>query len=110
MLLGLTAAYAGLVVWRSMLVIRPQHVRAMQGTLAEVIRSGTGRAANPGMWAAGKTDETFGNRYTWFIGFTDRLIAGVWPGNTSPAPMHDVTGGGLPARIWRAVIVDAMRR
>lgn len=90
-------------------VVRPQHVRGMRRMLAEVVRSGTGRAANPGVWAAGKTGTTTGNRDAWFIGFTDRLVAGVWLGNTSSAPMSGVTGGGLPARIWRAVIADAVR-
>jgi penicillin-binding protein 1A len=33
------------------------------------------------------------------IGFTDRLVAGVWLGNTSSAPMQGVSGGGLPAQI-----------
>ncbi len=50
-----------------------------------------------------------GNRDAWFIGFTDRLVAGVWLGNTSPVPMTDITGGGLPALIWRAVIADTLR-
>jgi penicillin-binding protein 1A len=98
------------VVRRSQEVIRPQHVREMRRMLSEVIRSGTGRAADPGVWAAGKTGTTTGNRDAWFIGFTDRLVAGVWLGNTSSAPMQGVTGGGVPARIWRAVIKDAMRR
>jgi penicillin-binding protein 1A len=97
------------VARRSQPVIRPQHVREMRRMLAAVIRSGTGRAADPGVWAAGKTGTTTGNRDAWFIGFTDRLVAGVWLGNTSAAPMQGVTGGGLPARIWRAVIADAMR-
>jgi penicillin-binding protein 1A len=44
------------------------------------------------------------------VGFTERFIAGVWLGNTSAAiPMNDVTGGGLPAQIWRAVMVEASK-
>jgi penicillin-binding protein 1A len=99
----------GRVARQPEMVIRPQHVRDMCRMLSEVVRSGTGRAADPGVWAAGKTGTTTGNRDAWFIGFTDRLVAGVWLGNTSPLPMTDVTGGGLPARIWRAVITDSMR-
>jgi penicillin-binding protein 1A len=42
------------------------------------------------------------------VGFTERHVAGVWLGNaSSSAPMSGVSGGGLPARIWRAVMIDA---
>ncbi len=40
----------------------------------------------------------------------ERRVAGVWLGNAAPsAPMAGVSGGGLPARIWRAIMVDAAR-
>ena len=78
--------------------------------LAEVVRDGTGRAAGFGRWAGGKTGTTSGHRDAWFVGFTDRHVAGVWLGHTSAAtPMDGVSGGGLPAQIWRAVMVDAAR-
>jgi penicillin-binding protein 1A len=91
-------------------VVRPQHVQQMRRMLAGVVQGGTGRAANPGRWAAGKTGTTSGHRDAWFIGFTERYVAGVWLGNTSATmPMNGVTGGGLPAQIWRAVMVDATK-
>jgi penicillin-binding protein 1A len=91
-------------------VIRPQHVQQMRRMLAGVVQGGTGRAANPGVWAAGKTGTTSGNRDAWFIGFTEHYVAGVWLGNTSAAnPMNGVSGGGLPAQVWRAVMIDAIR-
>ncbi len=78
--------------------------------LAAVVRDGTGKAANPGFWAAGKTGTTSENRDAWFVGFTERLVAGVWLGNaSSSAPMDGVSGGGLPARIWRSIMADAAR-
>ena len=74
------------------------------------MREGIGRAADPDFWAAGKTGTTSENRDAWFVGFTERLVAGVWLGNAaSSAPMAGVSGGGLPARIWRAIMVDAAR-
>jgi penicillin-binding protein 1A len=89
-------------------VIRAQHAAEMRRMLAGVVREGTGRAADPGFWAAGKTGTTSGNRDAWFVGFTERHVAGVWLGNAaSGAPMEGVSGGGLPARIWRAVMIDA---
>ncbi len=34
----------------------------------------------------------------------------LWLGNASPGtPMDGVSGGGLPASIWRAIMVDAAR-
>ena len=90
-------------------VLLPRHVQQMRRMLAGVVQGGTGRAANPGHWAAGKTGTTSGHRDAWFIGFTERYVAGVWLGNTSAAtPMNGVSGGGLPAQVWRAVMVDAI--
>ena len=91
-------------------VIRAQHASEMLRMLSAVVRDGTGRAADPGFWAAGKTGTTSGNRDAWFVGCTDRHVAGVWLGNAaSGAPMDGVSGGGLPARIWRAVMIDAAK-
>lgn len=91
-------------------VLRVEHAAEMRRMLAAVVREGTGRAADPGFWAAGKTGTTSENRDAWFVGFTERLAAGVWLGNAaSNAPMNGVSGGGLPARIWRAIMVDAAK-
>lgn len=91
-------------------VLRAGHAAGMRRMLAAVVREGTGRAADPGSWAAGKTGTTSGNRDAWFVGFTERLVAGVWLGNASSGtPMDGVTGGGLPAQVWRSIMVDAAR-
>ena len=91
-------------------VLRAQHALEMRRMLAAAVRDGTGRAANPGFWAAGKTGTTSENRDAWFVGFTERLAAGVWLGNAaSSTPMNGVSGGGLPAQIWRSIMVDAAR-
>jgi penicillin-binding protein 1A len=90
-------------------VIEPEHAEAMRQMLAGVVQRGTGKAADPGFWAAGKTGTTTANRDAWFIGFTERYVAGVWLGNSDSRSMHGVSGGGLPAQIWRAVMVDAHR-
>ncbi|NNH31161.1 PBP1A family penicillin-binding protein, partial [Rhizobium sp. SEMIA 4085] len=73
-----------------------------------VVERGTGRDADPGMFAAGKTGTSQDNRDAWFVGFTDALVAGVWVGNDDDAPMKGVTGGALPARIWREFMQAAM--
>ncbi|MXP65241.1 hypothetical protein E0493_17995 [Roseomonas sp. M0104] len=90
-------------------VIAPQHAETMRAMLSGVIEHGTGKAADPGFWAAGKTGTTTASRDAWFIGFTDTYVAGVWLGNGDNEPMRGVSGGGLPAQIWRAVMMDAAR-
>ncbi|ANM09641.1 penicillin binding protein 1A [Rhizobium sp. N541] len=77
------------------------------GLLQLVVERGTGRGADPGMFAAGKTGTSQDNRDAWFVGFTDALVVGVWVGNDDDAPMKGVTGGGLPAHIWRDFMREA---
>ncbi|MBW9053717.1 PBP1A family penicillin-binding protein [Rhizobium mesosinicum] len=78
------------------------------GLLQLVVERGTGRGADPGTFAAGKTGTSQNNRDAWFVGFTKPLVAGVWVGNDDDAPMNGVTGGALPARIWRDFMQEAM--
>ncbi len=78
------------------------------GLLQLVVERGTGRGADPGTFAAGKTGTSQNNRDAWFIGFTEPLVAGVWVGNDDDAPMNGVTGGALPARIWREFMKEAL--
>ncbi|KOF18421.1 penicillin-binding protein [Ensifer adhaerens] len=73
-----------------------------------VVERGTGRDASPGAFAAGKTGTSQNNRDAWFVGFTEDLVAGVWVGNDDDTPMKGVTGGALPARIWRDFMQAAM--
>lgn len=89
--------------------VAAEHAATLRQMLAGVVQRGTGRAANPGFWAAGKTGTTTENRDAWFIGFTEQYVAGVWLGNSDNRPMLGVSGGGLPAQIWRAVMQDAAR-
>ena len=79
----------------------------MRDLLQTAIAEGTGRAAALDRPAGGKTGTSQENRDAWFIGFTADLVAGVWVGNDDAAPMPGVTGGTLPARIWRAFMTAA---
>ena len=79
-------------------------VATMDSLLRAVVEdpAGTGRAAQlPGKMAAGKTGTSQDERDAWFIGYTDTLITGVWMGNDDRTPMENVTGGTLPAMLWR---------
>ena len=75
--------------------------------LEAVVSGGTGRRAALEGFTAGKTGTSQNHRDAWFIGFTDRLVAGVWVGNDDDSPMRGVAGGGLPARVWQAFMSEA---
>ena len=78
-------------------------VRMMEGVLLK----GTGVRAAFGRPAAGKTGTTQNFRDAWFVGFTPDWVCGVWIGNDDERPMYHVTGGQLPAQIWRRMMIAA---
>jgi penicillin-binding protein 1C len=55
-------------------------------------------------FAAVKTGTSKDLRDNWCIGFTDRYTVGVWVGNASGAPMHDVSGVSGAAPVWRTLV------
>jgi penicillin-binding protein 1A len=75
--------------------------------MGSAVTYGTARRA--ALWepAYGKTGTTQDNRDAWFIGFAQDLIVGVWVGNDDNSPMKGVSGGGLPADIWRQFVLAA---
>lgn len=76
--------------------------------LARVLtEEGTGKLARFGHQAAGKTGTTQDSRDAWFIGYTAQFVTVVWVGNDDDSPMKGVTGGSLPALIWRNFMRDA---
>lgn len=75
--------------------------------LRDVVEHGTGRAAALDGFAAGKTGTSQDFRDAWFIGFNEQLIVGVWVGNDDNSPMRHVTGGSLPAAIWKQFMTAA---
>ena len=85
-------------------VIEPDTAAMMLRMLAAVVSRGTGTAAAlPGRLVAGKTGTTQDYRDAWFIGWTAGTVIGVWLGNDDDHPMHDVEGGGLPARLFHDI-------
>lgn len=75
--------------------------------LAGVVDYGTGIGAKLPMFTAGKTGTSQDFRDAWFIGFTNSYVASVWVGNDDNSSMKRVTGGSLPATIWRNVMTAA---
>jgi len=132
-LLNLTAAYAAVVAGRAPVrpwgvasfasateprlmsvgpVMEPQQsLGDLKGKLTQLLQlpveRGTAREAALNGFAAGKTGTTQENRDAWFIGFNQSLVVGVWVGNDDRSPMHEVTGGSLPAVIWKDFMTKA---
>jgi penicillin-binding protein 1A len=87
----------------------PQEQRAeLLDLLAATVETGTARAAAVGQPVFGKTGTTQEHRDAVFVGFTGDIIVGVWVGNDDHSPMQGVTGGGLPAQIWRSFTASAL--
>lgn len=81
---------------------------AMNAMMSDTISRGTGKnAALDGRPAAGKTGTSQDFRDAWFVGYTAQYVGGVWVGNDDSTPMKRVTGGGLPAQIWREIMTAA---
>ncbi len=88
-------------------VVATRQLDQMHDMLQAVIARGSGRRARLDRPAAGKTGTTQEARDAWFVGFTGQLVAGVWLGNDDASPMHDVSGGGFAALLWRDFMTAA---
>jgi membrane peptidoglycan carboxypeptidase len=82
--------------------------------MRETVRAWYGtahRASQLGGAIAGKTGSTNDNRDAWFIGYSPRVVAGVWVGNDDRTPMaRDQTGAGAALPIWTAFMEHALAR
>ncbi|QUL39233.1 transglycosylase domain-containing protein [Erythrobacter sp. JK5] len=76
--------------------------------LRAAINRGTGRAATLPIANFGKTGTTQNYRDALFVGYAGDLVVGVWVGNDDNTPLDKVTGGGLPARIWKDFMRGAL--
>ena len=82
-------------------IVDARYVGMMNTMMHETLVSGTARRADlPGWLAAGKTGTSQDFRDAWFIGYTSRLVTGVWLGNDDNSPTKRAVGGGLPVEIW----------
>ena len=81
----------------------------MEQMLRAAINTGTGRAAMLRIPNFGKTGTTQNNRDALFVGYAGDLVVGVWVGNDDNSPLDGITGGGLPAQIWRDFMIGAIK-
>jgi penicillin-binding protein 1A len=83
----------------------------MTQMMRQVLVSGTGtRARVAGYDLAGKTGTTSDYRDAWFVGYTSGFVAAVWVGRDDNKAMRGVTGGGLPAGVWKTFMSSALPR
>ncbi len=85
----------------------------MANMLTDVVNAGTGyrvRASGFTLPAAGKTGTTNDYVDAWFVGFTPKLVAGVWVGFDQPRPIvANGYGGELAAPLWGDFMKAATR-
>ena len=77
---------------------------------ARVPTFGSDSVLNTRFWTAVKTGTSKDMRDNWALGWSARYTMGVWVGNASGSPMHDVSGISGAAPIWAEVMQFLHRR
>ncbi|RAP34681.1 penicillin-binding protein [Candidatus Marinamargulisbacteria bacterium SCGC AG-439-L15] len=90
-------------------VVKPKYIAALVEMMERVVNYGTGRGAKLPVPMAGKTGTTSDYKDAWFMGYTPQLVCAAWVGNDDNKPMKNVTGGWLPARMWRDFMKEAIK-
>ncbi len=86
--------------------------RAASFIVTDILADRSARATTFGLenplatrvWSAAKTGTSKDMRDNWCVGYTSRYTVGVWVGNFSGAPMHDVSGVTGAAPVWRDLV------
>lgn len=91
-------------------VLDPWAAASINSALQGVVQSGTGRAAQIGRPAAGKTGTTSSERDVWFVGYVPQLSVAVWAGNDDNSRIGGrATGGGWMAPVWRTFMSETLK-
>ena len=80
----------------------------MLDLLCAAANTGTGRRAALSIPTFGKTGTTQDNRDALFVGFAGDLVVGVWVGRDDNGSLGKVSGGTVPAQIWRSFMTSAV--
>jgi penicillin-binding protein 1A len=97
-------------------VVREDVAQQATQILQTVVSSGTGKSAQIGEFAAGKTGTTEHYQDALFVGFTNTLTVAVWVGYPTGGKAMEfeyhgepVAGGTFPAEIWRDFMLRAKK-
>ena len=80
----------------------------MLDLLYAAANDGTGRRAALAIPTFGKTGTTQENRDALFVGFAGDLVVGVWVGRDDNSSLGKISGGTVPAQIWRNFMTSAL--
>ncbi|OGI10691.1 MAG: hypothetical protein A2Y40_04315 [Candidatus Margulisbacteria bacterium GWF2_35_9] len=83
-------------------------IYALVEMMKGVVNYGTGRNAKLPRPMAGKTGTTTDYKDAWFIGYVPQLVVATWVGNDDNTPMKKVTGGYIPAIMWKNYMKTAL--
>ncbi|MBR1859514.1 MAG: PBP1A family penicillin-binding protein, partial [Selenomonadaceae bacterium] len=89
-------------------VISEESAADLTSMLEDVILRGTGKKAQIGRPAAGKTGTTSNYHDAWFVGYTPDLVVGVWVGKDNNTSTDGIMGGQTPAIIWSSFMKSAL--
>ena len=88
-------------------VIEPAVVAEMNDMLTTALEIGTGKKAQLDGWPiAGKTGTSQKARDAVFVGYTARMVTGVWLGNDDDTGTK-LSGGNVPVEIWSEFMTKA---
>ncbi len=93
-------------------IMTPQTAYQITSMLEGVIKRGTGKKLkNLNLDIAGKTGTTNKNTDTWFVGFTSKLVIGVYVGMDEPQPLGKYeTGSRTAMPIFKEFIQKAVKK
>ena len=88
-------------------VIAPNILAEMNDMLETAVEVGTGKGANLNGWTfGGKTGTSQDAKDALFVGYTSRMVTGVWLGNDDNTKTT-LSGGNVPVAIWSQFMTKA---
>ena len=93
-------------------IFSPETAYQMTSILEGAIKNGTGKKLKDlNLDLGGKTGTTNGNTDTWFVGFTSKLVVGVYVGSDNPKPLGKYeTGAKTALPIFKSFIKRAIKK
>ena len=91
-------------------ILSHKELSDMNFMMRETVKNGTARrAAITGHDIGGKTGTTNDFRDAWFIGYRPDIVTGIWVGADDNSAMTKVTGGTIPAMIFRDYMTKQLK-